>query len=345
MHQLPAFSLPHEEAQGLLWAYAGSATGPAVRLSAAEIPAALATQAWVWIHLDLVDQRACGWAQGVVGLSDALASGLAARDGGFRFSAGEDGVHGACADLAIDSTRLSDSVGQFGFVARDRLIVTGQRHPLAGIDAVRKAARDGTRFATGYAVLGAIVGGFCRVALARVRDAEADLDRVEDGILATHAPDERAALKAVRRLALALHRPVAEMVELLRDAEAEAEGRDEDEAAPAMAPAALALANELAGRLDALDQAVRSLGERAKLLQEELAAELADESNRSLRALTVMTALLLPGSLVAGIFGMNTGGLPFAHSLGGTIAAVAVGGVATYVFYRILVRAGASLRF
>lgn len=344
MHQLPAFSLPHEDAPGMLWAYAGAAGGPTVRVSAADIPAALAARDWVWVHLDLVDQRACGWAQGVVGMADTVAAQLAGRDAGLGFAAEgvHGGVHGACADLAVDSLRVSDSVGQFGFVAGAKLIVTGQRHPLAGIDSVRKAARDGARFASGYAVLGAIVAGFCRVALARVRDGEADLDRVEDGLLATHAPDERTALKAVRRLALALHRPVAEMVTLLRAAAEEAE---EGEEAAAMPPAGLALAEEMAGRLEALDQAVRNLGDRAKLLQEELAAELADESNRSLRALTVMTALLLPGSLVAGIFGMNTGGLPFAHSLGGTVAALVIGGLATYVFYRILVRAGASLRF
>ena len=78
---------------------------------------------------------------------------------------------------------------------------------------------------------------------------------------------------------------------------------------------------------------------------EEIAAELADESNRSLSALTVMTALLMPGTLVAGVFGMNTGGLPFENPHWGTVAALVLAIVSTVAFYRILIRAGASLKF
>ena len=74
-------------------------------------------------------------------------------------------MHGVCADYNVDFLRVSDSIGQFGFVVRERLLVTGWRHPLAGIDAVRQAARGGARFASGFAVLAAIIGGFCRVAV------------------------------------------------------------------------------------------------------------------------------------------------------------------------------------
>ena len=154
---------------------------------------------------------------------------------------------------------------------------------------------------------------------------------------AAAASDERMALKEVRRLALALHRPVATMVGLLNDAVS-------DEEAP-LPPVAAEAAERMVGQLAVLDQSVLQVSDRAKLLQEEMAAELADESNRSLRALTVMTALLLPGSLIAGVFGMNTGGLPFEDSAWGSLGAIVVGTCATFIFYRILVRAGASLRF
>ncbi len=84
---------------------------------------------------------------------------------------------------------------------------------------------------------------------------------------------------------------------------------------------------------------------RARLLQEEMAAELADESNRSLKAMAVMSALLLPGTLVVGIFGMNTAGLPFTHGDAGFFWAMFVGIAATVLFYWLLRRAGVSMRF
>ena len=56
------------------------------------------------------------------------------------------------------------------------------------------------------------------------------------------------------------------------------------------------------------------LYERAKLLQEELAARLAENTGRNLYVLSILTAVLLPMTLVTGIFGMNVAGLPGLHS-------------------------------
>lgn len=51
-----------------------------------------------------------------------------------------------------------------------------------------------------------------------------------------------------------------------------------------------------------------ALGERIKLLQEEIAANLNEQSNRTLFTLTVVTVLALPINIIAGFFGMNVGG-------------------------------------
>jgi len=54
--------------------------------------------------------------------------------------------------------------------------------------------------------------------------------------------------------------------------------------------------------------------DRAYLLQEEIAARLAEQSAGALHVLSVITVLMLPPTLVAGIFGMNTKGLPFTEN-------------------------------
>lgn len=53
----------------------------------------------------------------------------------------------------------------------------------------------------------------------------------------------------------------------------------------------------------------------------------------------------MPGTLVVGVFGMNTGGLPFSEGAWGTWEALFLGVVCTILFYRALVKAGASLKF
>jgi zinc transporter len=62
---------------------------------------------------------------------------------------------------------------------------------------------------------------------------------------------------------------------------------------------------------------IAALQERIKLLQEEVAGRVAEENNRSLFVLTMVTVLALPINMIAGLLGMNVGGIPLAeHPLG-----------------------------
>jgi zinc transporter len=59
------------------------------------------------------------------------------------------------------------------------------------------------------------------------------------------------------------------------------------------------------------------LQERIKLLQEEIATRISEQTNRSVFVLTTVTVLALPINMIAGLFGMNVGGVPLAqHSHG-----------------------------
>jgi hypothetical protein len=53
-----------------------------------------------------------------------------------------------------------------------------------------------------------------------------------------------------------------------------------------------------------------ALVDRVKQLQEELAAVVSEQTNRTLFLLTTVTVLALPINLIAGLFGMNVGGIP-----------------------------------
>jgi zinc transporter len=62
---------------------------------------------------------------------------------------------------------------------------------------------------------------------------------------------------------------------------------------------------------------IAALQERIKLLQDESAARVAEQNNRSLFILTMVTVLALPINLVSGLLGMNVGGVPFnQHPMG-----------------------------
>jgi zinc transporter len=65
-----------------------------------------------------------------------------------------------------------------------------------------------------------------------------------------------------------------------------------------------------------------ALVERVKQLQEELSALVSEQTNRTLFVLTMVTVLALPINLVAGLFGMNVGGIPLAQDRYGFLLVV-----------------------
>jgi zinc transporter len=58
----------------------------------------------------------------------------------------------------------------------------------------------------------------------------------------------------------------------------------------------------------ALDD-IAALHDRTRSLQDELTTRLAEEANRRLYIVSVVTTVLLPATFVTGFFGMNTGGM------------------------------------
>ncbi|MGO7424421.1 CorA family divalent cation transporter, partial [Rhizobium ruizarguesonis] len=80
----------------------------------------------------------------------------------------------------------------------------------------------------------------------------------------------------------------------------------------------------LTSRLETVDHDIYALQDRARLLHEEIDSKQSSETNRHLYLLSIMTAFLLPPTLVTGFFGMNTANLPFAVGDYGTEYAVAL---------------------
>ena len=81
-------------------------------------------------------------------------------------------------------------------------------------------------------------------------------------------------------------------------------------------------------RYAALVEDAEEYAEHCQFLLEELRAQVEEETNRNLYILTMFSVIFLPATLIAGIWGMNVGGIPFSGNpngfwvVGGLIAAV-----------------------
>ncbi len=111
---------------------------------------------------------------------------------------------------------------------------------------------------------------------------------------------------------------------------------EEDEELPEdMAPTV----EKLSQRLQSLDADALGVQRQLRQLREEIDTQVDQRTNQNLYILSIMTALLLPATFVTGLFGMNTGGLPWSGSGHGTLLATvtAFGAAgATYVALRMM---------
>jgi zinc transporter len=139
-----------------------------------------------------------------------------------------------------------------------------------------------------------------------VRQTTQRVDTLEDKILAKKNPPKRAELGSLRRVLVRLQRLLAlepaAMFRFLHHPPQWVEEQDISEFRQSTEEFALALED------------MNALVERIKLLQEEVAAQLNERMNRHLFVLTTVTVLALPINLVAGLFGMNVGGIPLSNA-------------------------------
>ncbi|WP_245435189.1 CorA family divalent cation transporter [Mesorhizobium sp. WSM3879] len=100
------------------------------------------------------------------------------------------------------------------------------------------------------------------------------------------------------------------------------------------------MAARLSHRAHTLHHDGEQLQARTRLLQDELMAKLTERSNQLLYILSVMTAVLLPMTIISGLFGMNVGGLPLVDTALGFWVVTAIAVVVAGIVYMVVRRLG-----
>jgi zinc transporter len=204
----------------------------------------------------------------------------------------------------------------------ERFLISGRRHALNAAEATRQMLRGGHRLVSVASLLELIVEHVVEAIDRLAGDIATQLDRIEERIVEPGTSDERRKLGAFRRTTVHLHRQLSGLRALFERLE---------RSAPSDLSTNLRLeAGRLSQQLDGLDHEIVALRERARVLQEEVSAQIAEDTNRHLSALTTVTILFLPPTVIAGFFGMNLKGLPFSNGdagfWGGVLTSLAASG-------------------
>jgi zinc transporter len=186
-----------------------------------------------------------------------------------------------------------------------RGVITARRKPLESIERLRQDVLHGAPLRSSVELLVHLLRDQADVLVNIVRDAVARVDATEDQLLAGRLTRRREDLGALRRVLVRLQRLLAPepaaLFRLLQRPPAWVAPDDRQELRQSTEEFTVVLSD------------LAALQERIKLLQEEIAAQVNEDNNRSLFLLTIVTVMALPINLIAGLLGMNVGGVPLSQ--------------------------------
>jgi zinc transporter len=316
---------------GLVWAFRLHSDGSAESLPI-DGPIEFSHDGRLWLHFNLTDARARQWlaASTLPPLAREL---LLSKDTFQQLHTIDNCVYGVFSDLVRDIDSATEDTGFLRFAMTERLLISGRHQALCAVDATRRVLEGGHRVENVAALLEKIIDEVADT-MDRIADRiGTDIDNIEERILAGETRSSmRSDLGRLRRTCVRLHRQLTGLRVLFH----RLEQRNTDDLNPVLR----LQAGKLAQRLDGLDHDIIELRERSRLLEEELRFRGEEESNRHLHALSVVTMMLLPPTLVTGIFGMNTKGLPLTDVESGFLWAVALMIGSSGLAYLIMRRLG-----
>ncbi|MFJ4145142.1 transporter [Pseudomonas sp. NPDC089734] len=275
---------------------------------------------FIWLHLNLSHAACERWMKTHLQLPEEFFEALNEGSRSTRIEHIDSALLAVVNDVVFDFNMLSTDISTLWVCTRSHLLVTARLQPLRSVDKLRSAVKRGELFYSPMELLAHLLSDQGEVLTQFLRKTSISVDKIEDQLLSQRLSNNRSELGAMRRVLVRLQRLLAlepgSLMRLLHRPPQWLREEDVQALRQSTEESALVISD------------LTALGERIKLLQEEIAANLNEQSSRTLFTLTVVTVLALPINIVAGFFGMNVGGIPLASDPEGFWVLVAL--VATF---------------
>jgi len=194
-----------------------------------------------------------------------------------------------------------DMVGLHMWIDANRIITLRRRRLMAGTE-IRDLLEDARGPTSPSRFLSMIVDRLLQPIVPIVDRLDDQVDFVQTELMSKTDAALRKRLRDIRQEAINFRRYLAPQ----RDAIS----RFQTERVPWLQELDRSYLRESADRTLRFVEDLDSIRERAGIAQDELNNRLSDQMNRTMYLLTVVAALLLPPSLLTGLFGINVAGMP-----------------------------------
>jgi zinc transporter len=287
---------------GLICAFLLDGEGGGRSLAWQDIDAWREGDGLIWVHLDRIGSATERWLNEKSGVDPVIAEALMVEDVRPRVVREDDALLVTLRGVNLNpDAEPEDMVGIRMWLTESRIITVRHRKLLTVAD-LRQSIGAGRGPRSTAEFLVRITDGLIARMSPAVTTLDDRVDELEAEVLTAQSSALRASLADVRKTAILLRRYLAPQ----RDAMT----RLQIERVDWLDDGAVARLREVADRLTRYVEDLDAARERAAVTQEELSSRIADQMNRTMYVLTVVAAILLPPSLIVGLFGINVGGMP-----------------------------------
>jgi zinc transporter len=275
----------------------------------AEADLAAGAADFIWAHLDLGDPAAQAWLRRRPWPPDIVEMVAAPIQRGRLFIT-PDLVYGHLRDFRDAGESPTLEAGSLCVVASRTLIITGRRIPLRSVEELQRRVEARTVLPTSpFGLITEFFKALNDIGEGLLQEASEHLTAMGSKVLKRGGAGHRDDLMEMRRSSIQVARDMAykrtAMLELTRDR-------------PTLFPSdEFERFNLQIHRYAALVEDAQQYADDCQFLLEEVRAQVEEETNRNIYILTLFSAMFLPATLIAGIWGMNVGGVPFGASANG----------------------------
>jgi zinc transporter len=259
---------------------------------------------FAWLHFSLSNAASEPWLKKYLILPDTFYESLHSELDATHLEQDADSLVARIHDVLFDFT-FDAPVATTTLCVKPRVLVSAHVRPWRSIDRLRTAVQGGQVFRSPIEILARLLRDQANVLVDIVRKSKKVVGPMEEQLLARRISVSRGELASLRRMLVRLQRLLApEPAAFFRLLSRPPDWISQNE---------LQNLQQAAEKFSTAIGDTAALVERVRQLQEELAALVSEQTNRTLFLLTMVTVLALPINLVASLFGMNVGGIPLAQ--------------------------------
>lgn len=264
-------------------------------------------QGVLWVHLDRTGTAAQEWVRNSSGIDAATAETLLASQGNRpRVQRVDSGLLIVLRGPNRAEGEDVDDMPSMHMWISERQIVTLRRRRLMAGTEIRDAVAAGKGPTSASDFIVHMAERLNEPLAPIVQDIDDSIDALQEKVLFDYDPSLRRELQPARQAAINFRRHIAPQRDAL--------SRLQAEPMTWLTPVDRAYLREIADHTARYVEDLDAARERAGVAQDELNNQLAERMNRTMYVLTIFAALLLPPSLLTGLFGINVGGMPGVES-------------------------------